>query len=794
MPVTAATTRRNDRRDPRLALADLVDVRVARELWESLPDECRQDHFDKSNMPKCYAGAVATTSSGGPWTSQALSMRGLPDVMVWELAWLTHREIELGRTIHPIPFNAATRVLRTATSAGGPPAKAAVSLLDLTADEWVRQAHRARLTGIPLGVSNDEHAIHAIKRWQDTLVYVYPHGEWWRLNVWNPVLDPRIPQRPHEPNGRHIANFSHLTDPWLREGAKWWLSSCLDAEIYTWSSVKTRLDGLKWLQRHIDNVGAPGPQLVDNPAELRTFVRSFVSTMMAHRVTSGPTRGRPLGGMVRRQTMVTVEQFYRFMYDHRTEAAETLDEPRWRKLRTEHTVLFRPEDKPRWTNKHNPDMVLEDDVITAIANGAELLATPVADGGIGDLQAFHALLLLIRTGRRVSEILMMDFDPLSPLVGASAPPETQVAPDTIVARLRYQETKIGTPSATIPVDAEVVSIVRAQQQVARSFMNEVGHPEIEPVYLFLRPRSNRLGLLAYAPATLYQRLKALGDRLKLADSQGHPIRISRTHQFRHTRATTLLNAGVPVHVVMRYLGHVTPAMTMHYAQTLSETAEREFLRFKKITADGRQLELDPSDLYDALHLDQRADRILPNGWCMLPPKQRCSRGNACLGCDEFVTDGRHRDEHAHQIEVTVQLIDARQATFRQRYGTAMPDDNVWLVERHAELDALGKIIAAIDTVPDDLGVRGAGSPQANSVAPISTTGDDGMNPQLQAATGAGTPRSSARADAALQAMSCRGETYHVRLRGPGCLRVHRLPLSRPTTASPDRGPPVLCHG
>ena len=43
-------------------------------------------------------------------------------------------------------------------------------------------------------------------------------------------------------------------------------------------------------------------------------------------------------------------------------------------------------------------MVLEDDVITAIANGAELLATPVAEGGIGDLQAFHALLLLIRTG------------------------------------------------------------------------------------------------------------------------------------------------------------------------------------------------------------------------------------------------------------------------------------------------------------------------------------------------------------------------------------------------------------
>ena len=33
-------------------------------------------------------------------------------------------------------------------------------------------------------------------------------------------------------------------------------------------------------------------------------------------------------------------------------------------------------------------------------------------------------------------------------------------------------------------------------------------------------------------------------------------------------ATSLLNTGVPIHVVQRYLGHLSPAMTMHYAQTL----------------------------------------------------------------------------------------------------------------------------------------------------------------------------------------------------------------------------------
>jgi hypothetical protein len=76
------------------------------------------------------------------------------------------------------------------------------------------------------------------------------------------------------------------------------------------------------------------------------------------------------------------------------------------------------------------------------------------------------------------------------------------------------------------------------------------------------------------------------------------IDFRRTHRFGHTRATSLLNAGVPLHVVQRYFGHLSPRMTMHYAQTLAATHEREFLRFHKITADARPLAVDPRDLYD----------------------------------------------------------------------------------------------------------------------------------------------------------------------------------------------------
>ncbi|MFI2315173.1 hypothetical protein AMK17_25675 [Streptomyces sp. CB00072] len=120
------------------------------------------------------------------------------------------------------------------------------------------------------------------------------------------------------------------------------------------------------------------------------------------------------------------------------------------------------------------------------------------------------------------------------------------------------------------------------------------------------------------------------------------------------------------------------------AAPLAVTAEREFLRYKKVTADGRTAAVDPSDLYDLLHLDQRADRVLPNGWCMLPPRQVHSKGNACLTCDKFVTDASHRDELGTQLAQTEALITRRQTQFTARHGEPMAEDNIWLADASAK--------------------------------------------------------------------------------------------------------------
>jgi integrase len=58
---------------------------------------------------------------------------------------------------------------------------------------------------------------------------------------------------------------------------------------------------------------------------------------------------------------------------------------------------------------------------------------------------------------------------------------------------------------------------------------------------------------------------------RLAAGAGVPA--ARLHDLRHLHATTLLLAGVPVHVVAARLGHADPAITLRvYAHVIREAS------------------------------------------------------------------------------------------------------------------------------------------------------------------------------------------------------------------------------
>ena len=116
-----------------------------------------------------------------------------------------------------------------------------------------------------------------------------------------------------------------------------------------------------------------------------------------------------------------------------------------------------------------------------------------------------------------------------------------------------------------------------------------------------------------------------------------------------------------------------------------------------------------------LQLDQRTDRILPNGWCLLPPRQSCDRGNACLTCDKFATDASFLPELQQQNDRTLRLIDQRQQAFRARTGTPMSQDNIWLQGRRREAASLEAIITTLQRHPE---TESGPDPAATPGAPV----------------------------------------------------------------------------
>jgi hypothetical protein len=445
-----------------------------------------------------------------------------------------------------------------------------------------------------------------------------------------------------------------------------------------------------------------------------------------------------------------------------------------------HARFYRFGEKPRIPPRVDEAKIIDDASMSRIMANVQLLGEPVKDGGLGDEQAMRILLVVATTGRRLSEILLLDRDPLLPLHGIAR----TAGEEGFVAKLRYRQTKIEDGPNTILIDADTVAVIRAQREWADREMTTRGLPGVVPRYLFIALRMNRDGHRPYPEATLHSRLRKFVELADLRDDHGRPLRLSRTHSFRHTRATSLINAGVPLPVVQRYFGHLSPTMTMHYVQISDQTQQREFLRFKKITADGRELEIDPTDLYQLLELDKRADRILPNSWCLLPPRQVCERGNACLTCDKFATDRSYLPDHDQQLDLLGKLIDTRKQAFEARTGREMPEENIWLAERRKEQQALGKIIAASPT-------RRPRPTRSAARAPAGTAEPWPWEPREPTRRRAAQePRhDQARRDRSAQDDQGR-RTDHLPRRRPHRQLLDRLPLRQPRAAPADRAPPL----
>ncbi|MEO6703794.1 MAG: tyrosine-type recombinase/integrase [Jatrophihabitantaceae bacterium] len=549
---------------------------------------------------------------------------------------------------------------------------------------------------------------------------------WWEQDVWDLRTDPRIPRREHEPHADLPIRLVAVSPLWLREGLRFWLRTALTHQLLTWTTAVSRLRSVGGhLGRFcLEHGHHADPLIADEQEQLRSVFLDFLAHL---RSPAAARTGATLVPASVAAVQSHVQSFYSFMHDHAAEAASATGSPRWRVIGAAHTRLWAPAYQPRrrgnvraltWiATKDLQRMLSYLDVLGAGTSERVTITNPDTGviehvAGLGDPQAARAWLLQAMTGRRASEILMLDFDPVTPIPGLVPEPGDS---DTFVARLRYQQTKIDGVDPTIPIEQPVLTVIREQQDWLAQH-----HPGLTPRYLFLGLRHNHRGAQPRPYRSYQDALKRLDQVHGLTDSAGHTLRFTQTHRLRHTRATELLNDGVPLHVVQRYLGHKSPEMTAHYAATLAATAEAEFLKHKKIGADGRAIQISPRDIYDLTQLGKRTDRVLPNGLCLLPPVKTCDKGNACLSCGHFATDATHRDRLTAQREATAQLLTDRRADYHARTGREWADDNIWVAGRLREIASLDAILTRLDGQSEP--VAGGGTTTRGPLLQIHTRG------------------------------------------------------------------------
>jgi integrase len=667
-----------------------------------------------------------------------------------ELAWALSAVCSAGGVVSRAVFNGMVATVNWASQRYG-----VTSLVQFTPQQWAhaivdRRLHESWTVPARRSSGTTERGglnqiVQLLARLQRMLWLHYATEHWWQAEIWDADMDPRMPRRTHEPWMTKI-NMLRIGPPWLREANRLWLADGITRELIRITTAVGRHNSICKLSAFLTERGIDTDLLAADRPSLNGIARDF-AVFCRDPVGRGVRRARIIEAPGANAVLNDVAQLFEFAADNAAEVRRFTGVDAWARVGAEHTLAFRRmcarrgEAARKRSQLTSGEKVYSDAAIGMILARATVLALPeqetftfthrgeqITAPGLGQEQAYRMLLLQIKTGRRMSELALIDFDPLLPLLHTPQPATSDPddRPAGGVAWLRYQQTKIDGSADRIVVDQECVELIHAQQDWVRRFLAQQGSPVQHPRYLFVAPRQNRHGNRPYRPGHYYEALGQFVQAARIHDERDQPLPLTRTHRFRHTVATNFANAGVPVHVLQRFLGHATPAMSMHYVAIRDETAEQAFLTLIKIGADGQEVPMDRTTMYDLLQLDRSTDRVLPNGLCLLPPARNCDKGNACYTCGMFATDRSFIEVHQETLDRTKALIANRQHQHQQRTGQPMAESNIWLRERVHEVTALEHIIQRLGQLPDDQrSLQGGGvaarTPIASKPVPIAIT-------------------------------------------------------------------------
>ncbi len=180
------------------------------------------------------------------------------------------------------------------------------------------------------------------------------------------------------------------------------------------------------------------------------------------------------------------------------------------------------------------------------------------------LYAFYRLAAY--TGARRGELLYLRWS----AIDLAAAEVTFGGSTAVVQGQRIEGTTKGGRSRVVSIDQETVTVLREYQRQQNGERLTAGSAWSDHGGLVF---TSRWGEPLYPDTVTVLMSKLIREHNKSASAPDEPLPHARLHDLRHLHATTLLLAGVPVHVVAARLGHADPAVTLRvYSHVLREHA------------------------------------------------------------------------------------------------------------------------------------------------------------------------------------------------------------------------------
>ena len=240
----------------------------------------------------------------------------------------------------------------------------------------------------------------------------------------------------------------------------------------------------------------------------------------------------------------------------------------------------------------------------------------------------------------------------------------------------------------VPITDEIAALVEALRDEVMSKSTNDNNPS---KLLFVRYDGKRKGRCPEGKL-IHQALNRLAKKYEITDDLGNIFRFGN-HAFRHTKAVELINNGMNILHVQKWLAHASPEMSLRYAKIHDTTMRKSWEEATKkgifkVDESGKLKKIDISDIQNEdiiewEYIRSNLDAVrMPLGYCMKPLKQEChTQLNPCLKCRNLCTTPDFIPQYELEIQEVKALIERGKAQGR----TVWVDKNQSLLGQYEEI-------------------------------------------------------------------------------------------------------------